>query len=167
MTNRPGKQPSLRDVAKRLGCSHSSLSESIHRGDLSRGFAIRDGRISVTDARALMEAWNGIPARKTAEAIVLHDVALDRRITAAQLFAERDAAVLLASALVRDGLADRSAQTFKTRISKRLREVAELHGAGAPEIARAWDELQSSIDLVKLLDEDEAAEEDAGDKAEP
>lgn len=161
MTDQRTKQPSLRDIAKILGCSHSSLSEQIHRGDFTGGYAFRDGRVVVTDARLLMAAWNGAPARKTAEAIELYDVALDRRLTAAELFAERDALSLLASALVRDALADRLPKTLKPRISKQLKDVAELHGAGPTEIARAWDELKASIDLVKLLDDEGSPTQDS------
>lgn len=146
MIDQPRKQPSLRDVAKRLGCSHSSLSEQIHRGDLSRGFAIRDGRIVVTDARALMDAWNGIPARRTAEAIVLYDRHYDRQVTALELFAERDMLALLVAALTAEL---RHTKSLPDRIAARLRAVAEMHGADDEGIARAEAELKSVLTMLR------------------
>lgn len=158
MTDQPHKEArkavSLRDVAKKLGCSHSSLSEQIHRGDLTLGVVIREGRIVVTDPVALMAEWNGAPAARVASAIVLRDVDLDCEVTAAQLFAERNALSLLVTALTLDALAERSAEQVKRRISPRLREAAPLHGANGARIARAWDEFKSALELAALTDEE-------------
>lgn len=164
------RQISLRALALELGVHHSSLSAAVRDGRLTRGVSVdARGRVVVTDAAAAAAGWRAIhfrvdvrsreleldaerverAARRLAatqpEAVELHDVALDRRITAAELFAERDALSLLVGALVRGALADRTPAALKAHVPERLREVAELHGAGDEEIAQAMRELECAI----------------------
>ncbi|MDQ3366647.1 MAG: hypothetical protein M3680_14580 [Myxococcota bacterium] len=101
-----------------------------------------------------------MPARDAADAIVLVDPETGFGITALELFAERDALAVLVTALIAEvpGTADRGA--FKTAIAARLREVAELHGADADDLAAAELYLSSAFQLLDADDDhDETPQE--------
>jgi len=90
-----------------------------------------------------------------ATSIALYDEALDRRITALQLFRERDAISLLVTALasvVLNGSADRrTAAAVRKRVAAQLRAVAEAHGADAADIADAESHFELAVAIVLLL----------------
>jgi hypothetical protein len=90
---------------------------------------------------------------------VLPDTALDRSITALELFEERDAYSLLVTALaslvLEDALGDEppaldgpEVALIRGRVAAKLRAVAELQGADAVVIARAEQDLESGITML-------------------
>jgi hypothetical protein len=166
---------SLRSLARELGVQHSALSKAVREGRLTAGVTIEHGKVRVIDAAAAAEQWRRhvhvpridyrpapapppTPAPPADLAIVLFDRAMDRRVTACELFAERDACSLLATAVVASALGNAvSVAALRERVAAQLRAVARLHGAGADDIARAERDLEST--LAMLADQDEDDEE--------
>lgn len=138
MTNQP---PSLRDLAKQLGCTHSALSAAVHGGRLSVGVRIDDrGRVVVTDAAAAAAAWRAVHVPRIDEIARRQeaDVILDRygnSWTAAELLESTEAYSLLASALFDAALplAGKEAAAFVENTTARLRRPY----ADAAMLARA------------------------------
>jgi len=57
----PAAQPSLRELAARLGVSHSALSAAYRRGDLRQGLELdARRRLIVVDAEAIAAEWRAI-----------------------------------------------------------------------------------------------------------
>ncbi len=50
----------LRGLAKRLGCTHSSLSAAVHERRLTAGVDLDHGQVVVTDADAAAKQWEAI-----------------------------------------------------------------------------------------------------------
>lgn len=162
------KPPSLRDLARRLECSHSQLSEAVHRGTLTHGVAVdANGRAAVTDIDAAARQWNGHPAAKAAAAIVLTDHAMGCQVTALELFQQRDAYALLTTALVSAALDNatagpldgRKVAALRKRVAAQLHAVGELLGASADDIARAERDLEGTLEMLNEDEEEPEPEE--------
>jgi hypothetical protein len=159
---------SLRGLARALGVQHSALSKAVRERRLTAGVVIEHGKVRVVDAAAAAEQWRrhvhvpridyrpaAPPPPAPDSAIVLFDHAMDRQVTALELFAERDACSLLVTALVSSALGnvssgplDGQVAAFRERIAAQLRAVAVLHGAGPDDMRRAERELEGALMLL-------------------
>ena len=163
---------SLRQLARALGVSHGAISDAIHTRRLTRGVRIDEqGRATVDDAQAAATEWRATHARQPGleRVIVLTDHAMSCEVTAAQLFAERDALSVLVTALASsmlDGADDRdtAATELKKRIAARLRTVAEMHGADEHTLTSAGRDLETAIGMLHDAEDDEALIEPEGDE---
>jgi hypothetical protein len=175
-------QPSLRALARSLGCSHVALSKRVHAGKLTAGVRLDGrGRVVVVDAAAAADEWRAfhVPGLRMPSILetsrpppppcdvlrtVLPDHAMDRAITALELFEERDSHSLLVTALVAIAMDDAAGDgplaldgpevaAIRERVAAQLRAVAELHGADAAAVARAEQDLESPLLMLTAADQ--------------
>ena len=149
--------PSLRALARKVGCTHSTLSERIHDGSLTVGVGLDEhGRAFVHDLDAAAAQYNGLDARRAAELIQLDDPTLGCRRYAVDVFVERDALNALAVALISIALGatcgpvdPSKVKALRERVSTQLRAVRELIGADDDVLEQAEDELNITLGVLE------------------
>ena len=147
------QKPSLRDLARRLGCSHSHLSEQIRNGALQRGIAFDDrGRAMVTDIEAAAAAWRGRPeANPGWSAVIIDREGYDW--TGAGLLAALEARDVLLRALLTAALVDRP-----TGLVEHITPLLRAQGADEETASYALRVLWLDIAAIQHPNEDDAGD---------
>jgi hypothetical protein len=144
-------QPSLRSLARHLGCSHAALSKKVHSGLLTAGVRLDDrGRVAVTDFAAAAEEWHRFHVPSVHEMTRRPAAQTQAHAPTVEFFADLSkqdlleawaAFDLLARALVLDAVgADSgppSGDAFTERVTAHLRRIAPVQGADDVTLAGA------------------------------
>lgn len=144
-------QPSLRSLARHLGCSHAALSKKVHSGLLTAGVRLDDrGRVAVTDFAAAAAEWHRVHVPSVHEMTRRPASRAPATAPPTEFFADLskqdllDAWVafdLLARALVFDAVGADSGppggDAFTERVTAHLRRIAPLQGADDVTLAGA------------------------------
>jgi hypothetical protein len=180
-------RPSLRALARHLGCSHAALSKKVHTGLLRAGVTLdARGRVVVTDFDAAAAEWSSIhvpsvaemmrgsPAHAPAAPMPPPDFFAD--LSKQDLLERWVAYDLLACALVLDALGADSGppggdsgppggDAFTERVTALLRRTAALRGADDVTLANAGALLREFVTehgelAAELLGDSEARRQD-------
>jgi hypothetical protein len=173
-------RPSLRALARHLGCSHAALSKKVHTGLLRAGVTLdARGRVVVTDFDAAAAEWSSIhvpsvaemmrgsPAHAPAAPMPPPDFFAD--LSKQDLLERWVAYDLLACALVLDALDGDSGppggDAFTERVTALLRRTAALRGADDVTLANAGALLREFVTehgelAAELLGDSEARRQD-------
>ncbi len=176
---------SLRAYAEQRDVSHQAVRRAIASGRLRESVVTVGGEPKIADPALADREWEAntrpradrcaatrrprTPAQAPTD-IVLTDTAMDCEVTAGELFEDRDAYSLLATALASLALDAAIAPDqvvalngpvvaqLRERVGAQLRAVAELHHADAEAVRRAADALETRLwMLAEVRQQDSAA----------